>query len=311
MMRIQQTRSMPLALGIALMAMASTSLGNIVDDDHLALSGSGIFPESRPSNCKPLPKEIFKTDQVEGPIPTNDWWSSLAWTEHSAPMFAHPLVLRATPQGLSVTYPGPSIVASERAIVGGAADGDLILSDATTIRSQKPALANTPIGSSKQSFKTQPECSEQALAMAAHSSMSSMKTFDRKLLLPSARSCGRRVQTERVSEFQFEAERMGSLGRLDQHGPRMRRGMSNWIQKRTFTPLLSCQMRIPARSICSGRAPTVTWLEPTCTTPEMSGQSTRRSLSQPKRWKVTPGKRCTPCTRTSGSIWYRSVAKPD
>lgn len=131
MMRIQQTRSMPLALGVALMAMASTSLGNIVDDDHLALSGSGIFPESRPANCKPLPDEIFKTDEVEGPIPTNDWWSSLAWTEHSAPMFAHPLVLRATPQGLSVTYPGPSIVASERAIVGGAADGDLILGVAT------------------------------------------------------------------------------------------------------------------------------------------------------------------------------------
>ena len=66
------------------MAMASTSLGNIVDDDQLALSCSGIFPESRPSNCKPLPNEIFKTDEVEGPIPTNDWWSSLAWTEHSA-----------------------------------------------------------------------------------------------------------------------------------------------------------------------------------------------------------------------------------
>ena len=131
MMRIQQTRSMSLALGIALMTLATTSLGNIVDGDQLALSCSGIFDDSRPSNCKPLPNEIFKTDEVEGPIPTNDWWSSLAWTEHSAPMFAHPLVLRAIPQGLSVTYPGPSIVASERAIVGGAADGDLILSVAT------------------------------------------------------------------------------------------------------------------------------------------------------------------------------------
>ena len=117
MMRIQQTRSISLALGIALMTLATTSLGSIVDSDHLALAGIESFTDSRPSNCKPLPKEIFKTDQVEGPIPTNDWWSSLAWTEHSAPMFAHPLVLRAIPQGLSVTYPGPSIVASERAIV--------------------------------------------------------------------------------------------------------------------------------------------------------------------------------------------------
>ena len=131
MMRIPQTRSMPLALGIVMMTLTTTSLGSIVDNDNLALAGSGIFPESRPANCKPLPNEIFKTDEVEGPIPTNDWWSSLAWTEAQCPMFAHPLVLRAIPQGLSVTYPGPSIVASERAIVGGAADGDLILSDAT------------------------------------------------------------------------------------------------------------------------------------------------------------------------------------
>ena len=131
MIRIQQTRSVLLTLGIVLMTLATTSLGSIVDGDHLALAGSGSFDDSRPANCKPLPNEIFKTDEVEGPIPTNDWWSSLAWTKHSAPMFAHPLVLRAIPQGLSVTYPGPSIVASERAIVGGAADGDLILSVAT------------------------------------------------------------------------------------------------------------------------------------------------------------------------------------
>ncbi len=127
MIGIEQTRRIQLALRVALMAMLSTSLGDIVDDDPLGTAGSGSFTDSRPANCKPLPDEIYKTDQVEGPIPTNDWWSSLAWTEHSAPMFAHPLVLQATPQGLSVTYPGPSIVASERAIVGGAADGDLIL----------------------------------------------------------------------------------------------------------------------------------------------------------------------------------------
>lgn len=132
MMGIQQTRDMPLILGIALMLMASTSLGNIPNDDHSALMGAGWFASSRPANCKPLPNKIFKADQVEGPIPTNDWWSSLAWTELSAAMFAHPLVLRAEPQGLSVTYPGSSIVTSERAIVGGAADGDLILGDATS-----------------------------------------------------------------------------------------------------------------------------------------------------------------------------------
>ena len=43
MMRIQQTRSMSLALGIVLMTLATTSLGSIVDGDHLALAGSGVL----------------------------------------------------------------------------------------------------------------------------------------------------------------------------------------------------------------------------------------------------------------------------
>ena len=170
------------------------------------------------------PNEIFKTDEVEGPIPTSDWWSSLAWTKHSAPMFAHPLVLRAIPQGLSVTYPGPSIVASERAIVGGAADGDLILSVATNNPFSEARFGEYSDWFVQAVFQTQPECSEQALAMAAHSSMSSMKAFDRKLLLPSGRvvaECKRSVSRNFRSRPTY-----GLFGPAGSTWSQMKRGMS-------------------------------------------------------------------------------------
>lgn len=47
-----------------------------------------------------------------GPVPTNDWWSSLVFNRAndplspwSRPMYAHPLVFQARPEGLEVRYP--------------------------------------------------------------------------------------------------------------------------------------------------------------------------------------------------------------
>ncbi len=51
-------------------------------------------------------------------MPTNDWWSSLAWSPLSFAMYPHPLAVCAVPGGLRVAYPGANITANQAAIFG-------------------------------------------------------------------------------------------------------------------------------------------------------------------------------------------------
>jgi len=51
-------------------------------------------------------------------MPTNRWWSSLAWVPLSDTMYPHPLAVRAEKSGLRVAYPGPDITANKDAIMG-------------------------------------------------------------------------------------------------------------------------------------------------------------------------------------------------
>jgi hypothetical protein len=67
-------------------------------------------------------------------VTTSQWWSSLLWQEHSANLFAHPLGMACTPEGLAITYPGAALVASADAIMGGGVDqnGDLKICHSTS-----------------------------------------------------------------------------------------------------------------------------------------------------------------------------------
>lgn len=87
--------------------------------------GKGSYTTHRPDPCKPLPPEPFRTDSLKGPIPTNQWWSSLVWKPFSQPLFAHPLAMTCGPEGLGITYTGDAIVGSAQAIMGPAPDGDI------------------------------------------------------------------------------------------------------------------------------------------------------------------------------------------
>jgi len=56
------------------------------------------------------------TKRVAGPVPTNDWWSSLVWkrrpeNRYSENLYAHPLAFRARAEGLGVGYPTQAAVA--------------------------------------------------------------------------------------------------------------------------------------------------------------------------------------------------------
>ena len=81
--------------------------------------GAGSYSTTLPAGFKALPEKIFRTADVTGPMVTNQWWSSMVWQEFSANMFAHPLGMVCTPEGLAITYPGAAIVANEQAIMGG------------------------------------------------------------------------------------------------------------------------------------------------------------------------------------------------
>jgi endoglucanase Acf2 len=96
--------------------------------------GGGSYTTTRPDTCKALPGKIFKTANVKGPIVTGQWWSSLLWQDYSQNMFAHPLGMVCTPEGLAVTYPGATLVSSREAIMGGGVtkEGDLKLAHSAT-----------------------------------------------------------------------------------------------------------------------------------------------------------------------------------
>jgi endoglucanase Acf2 len=80
--------------------------------------GPGSYSTRLPDGAKAPQSAIYRTANVRGPMPTNDWWSSLAWLPLSDVMYPHPLAVRAVGGGLRVYYPGPNITANKSAIFG-------------------------------------------------------------------------------------------------------------------------------------------------------------------------------------------------
>jgi len=95
--------------------------------DEIVATGAGSYSTVLPKGCKPLPDKIFKTSAVKGPTVTGQWWSSLLWQEFSNNLFAHPLGMVCTPEGLAISYPGAGLTSNKGAINGGKVtkDGDL------------------------------------------------------------------------------------------------------------------------------------------------------------------------------------------
>ena len=96
--------------------------------------GKGSYLSAIPPTQKGPPDTIYATAAVPGKMPTNDWWSSLAWLPLSERQYPHPLALEAVKAGLRISYPGSNITANKDAIFGfmpaGTGD-DLILGHST------------------------------------------------------------------------------------------------------------------------------------------------------------------------------------
>lgn len=113
-------RSRSLATVLLTSALATATLvgpaAGIAAADTITV-GAGSYSDTRPagtsgpSSNTGTPVSPKVTDAVRGePVPTNDWWSSLAFQRYdsnpySTPMYGHPLTYEATAGGLDVGYP--------------------------------------------------------------------------------------------------------------------------------------------------------------------------------------------------------------
>ena len=83
------------------------------------ISGNGSISYHN-INKEILPQNIiYRTNHLTGPVPTNDWWSSILWEKFSSNHFPHPLALDYDKQGLRIFYPGNSINAFDKGLAGG------------------------------------------------------------------------------------------------------------------------------------------------------------------------------------------------
>ncbi|MGJ8695323.1 MAG: glycosyl hydrolase [Verrucomicrobiaceae bacterium] len=93
----------------------------VVASGEIISIGDGSYTTERPEGCEALPgaEEIYRTADLTGPVPTNQWWSSLVWEKFSQNMFPHPLGMVCHEAGLGVSYPGGGIDGKSGNIMGG------------------------------------------------------------------------------------------------------------------------------------------------------------------------------------------------
>jgi len=97
--------------------------------------GKGSYSTAAPGGVRLPPRSIFQTGSVRGKMPTNDWWSSLAWEPYSSNQFPHPLAVCAGKEGLRVSYPGLEIHAVPKHILAGMKN-DLVLGQSSVTEFQ-------------------------------------------------------------------------------------------------------------------------------------------------------------------------------
>ena len=105
-------------------------------------AGAGSYTTERPAGTKGPPATIYKTDRVRGKMPSNDWWSSLAWASNAFAHYPHPLAVKTEPAGLRIAYPGANITANAKGIFGTMPGGmdDFILGHSAQTNFSKPLV---------------------------------------------------------------------------------------------------------------------------------------------------------------------------
>jgi endoglucanase Acf2 len=97
--------------------------------DAVVQVGAGSYTTALPEGAAPPPATIRRTADAQGKMPSNDWWSALAWATNAFDHFPHPLAVRTMPAGLRLAYPGSHLTANRAGIFGAMPGGanDLII----------------------------------------------------------------------------------------------------------------------------------------------------------------------------------------
>ena len=126
---MQASFSRPAAATVLAIALAAVGLGPAATPAAAATvpAGSGSYSDARPAGTSgpttntgaPVTPKLTAAAR-DKPVPTNDWWTSLAYQRYgdnpySTPMYGHPLTYQATSGGLEVGYPTtPAVVGDGR-----------------------------------------------------------------------------------------------------------------------------------------------------------------------------------------------------
>ncbi|WP_214482878.1 glycosyl hydrolase [Bacillus sp. SM2101] len=99
-----------------LLTIASVTLltGSLFSPSTKAFSGevnagAGSYSTVKPSNVSDVQEMIYKTSNITGAMPTNDWWSSTAWVQYSDAQYPHPLAMINESAGLRIYNPSNNI----------------------------------------------------------------------------------------------------------------------------------------------------------------------------------------------------------
>lgn len=101
------------ALSVGYMMTRESGTESATMDDPVTV-GKGSYTRTPPEGIDEPPEPVSVGSDIDAPIPTNSWWSSLLWDDFSENLFAHPLVARATQRGLAVGCPDEWIFTQEQ-----------------------------------------------------------------------------------------------------------------------------------------------------------------------------------------------------
>src|SRR5262249_12565306 len=91
--------------GRTLLLLAWLASTDLLHADPVTRLGAGSYTTSLPTGAAEPPVKILATNNIKSKMPTNDWWSSLAWMPFGERHYPHPLAVQATAKGLRVYYP--------------------------------------------------------------------------------------------------------------------------------------------------------------------------------------------------------------
>ncbi|MEN0128213.1 MAG: glycosyl hydrolase, partial [Brevundimonas sp.] len=117
------------ALGVTTAPAGAAGAGPTDVDPGVNVVGSGSYlgtPVGQtPAGCPAVtsdPRSSLTDDAPAGPVPTNDWWSSLLFKKWecrtSAPLYAHPVAYQPTPAGLGLSTPRTAVLSGTPGGIG-------------------------------------------------------------------------------------------------------------------------------------------------------------------------------------------------